>query len=190
MEMWAREDSGGWTTWNHVAEGLDALAAGTFTAVLLVVTGEPADDRATLPVIRLAKRLSPAPVALMVASPHPSAAWYASTRDAGADQALAVSTEPGAVATAPPLEGSAEIGETLCPALHVLHTKGATLSVCGRHHDRLVLARHHFDRWCLGTKECCPHWRGGSPLGQRSRPRALEVGAPGDGIEAGSAGGI
>ncbi|MBE0616330.1 MAG: hypothetical protein IH608_00195, partial [Proteobacteria bacterium] len=39
--------------------------------------------------------------------------------------------------------------------------RGATLSLCGRHRDRMVLVVRHLERWCLGDHETCPHWKYG-----------------------------
>jgi hypothetical protein len=60
-----------------------------------------------------------------------------------------------------PLDHVVELGGGICPELHAKHEQEVTLSVCGRHKDRMVLARHHFDCFCLAKKEDCPHWQGG-----------------------------
>jgi hypothetical protein len=49
------------------------------------------------------------------------------------------------------------IKDTICPLLHVVESHGVTMSVCGAHNDRMVLAPHHMNRWCLAGMDDCTH---------------------------------
>jgi len=163
MEMWTHSEEGKWRRWSHTGPGLDAVAgASPRIDQVLVIGSDPADDEQLLAAIRLTRRLAGGPVTLIAGSEHPSACWCDSVRNAGADRTLLVSRpKERCWNKQPPLEDGAEIGPGICPALHVHHEHDVTLSVCGRCQDRMVLVRHHFDRWCLAAKEECPHWRGG-----------------------------
>lgn len=158
--MWTREQRTRWTRWEDIVAGVD-FATDPRREVDTVVLEEGVDG-ADIPVlVHLLRRLQPSPVRLIVTTSHPSALRAEAARDAGADQVLLTGGHAGN-GTEPPLRGAVELGSRLCPALHESLWQRQTLSVCGEHGDRLVLAPHHLDRWCLAGKEGCPHWRGGS----------------------------
>jgi len=164
MEMWTCDGQGKWKRWSHAGLGLEAVAcAGPAVAQVLVVESDPDEDEQILAAIRLTRRLASPAVTVVAGSEHPSADWRESVRRAGADRALLVplATKRGRRMSGP-LEGAQELGDGICPELHALHDPRCALSVCGRHSDRMVLARHHFVRWCLAGKETCPHWQGGA----------------------------
>jgi len=163
MEMWTSGKDGTWKRWSHAGLGLDAVASASPPVVRVLVIGNgPEQDAELLAIVRLTRRLAGGPVTVLAATGHPSARWRESVCQAGADRALLV---PGPTERAwqkkDPLDGAIEIGGTVCPELHARHEEQHALSVCGRHENRMVLAAHHFVRWCLAAKEECPHWRGG-----------------------------
>lgn len=161
METWTRDEHGAWRRWSHPGLALEALAnpaAPRMVSLLVVGTG-PDDDEQLFAAVRLARRLATGPLQVVAATAHPSAPWRESVRAAGADLALLVSRpKTGRSSKEPPLEHVVELGGGTCPALHAKREREITLSVCGRHADRLVLARHHVERWCLAKQQDCPHW--------------------------------
>jgi hypothetical protein len=129
-------------------------------SLLVVGTGRE-DDEQLFAAIRLSRRLATGPLEVVAGSVHPSAKWRDSVLEAGADLALLVRQPKDCrLCRRPPLDDVVELGAGICPELHAKREQKVTLSVCGRHKDRMVLARHHFDRWCLARKEDCPHWKG------------------------------
>jgi|GEM_PF-1608538 len=163
METWTKDTSGdGWRHWTHPVLGLDAVTGARPRVTEILVVGLGASDHEQLIAsIRLARRLATGPLEVVAAGAHPTQSWFESVQKAGADLALVVSwPEPGRWSQEPPLRDVAELGGAICPELHARHEQDVTLSVCGRHRDRMVLVRHHFDRWCLANKEDCPHWQG------------------------------
>jgi len=162
METWTRNEEGRWKRWSHPGLGLDALANSSPRVVSLLVVGiGPEDDEQLLAAVRLARRLATGPLEVVAGNVHPSARWLEAVREAGADLTLLVPQPKHCrLCKKPPLDDVVELGCNICPELHAKHEQKTTLSVCGRHKDRMVLARHHFDRWCLTSKEDCPHWQG------------------------------
>lgn len=162
METWTRTENGGWKSWKHPGLGLDALTRSAKpVATLLVVAGEPEDDEQLLAAVRLARRLATGRLEIVAGSVHPTARWLEAVQVAGADRALLVARpERHRLWGSPQLDDAVELGTHICPELHATQEQGTALSVCGTHRDRMVLAWHHFERWCLRNKEDCPHWRG------------------------------
>lgn len=165
MKIWTRQaDGGDWRPWSHPELGLEAVAgASPRVAAILVVGLGPPDDAPLLASIRLARRLAAGPLEVVAASAHPTLRWVESVRQAGADLALLVN--PPAQdrwSRKLPLDGAVALCGAICPALHAQHEQDLTLSLCGRRQDRMLLARHHLERWCLAAKEACPHYRGAS----------------------------
>jgi hypothetical protein len=80
-----------------------------------------------------------------------------SLRKSSADQIWAV--EPHGFGRSHRIERVSEVGGNICPYLHAKTEGKITVSVCGGQKDRLILARHHLDRWCLAGEEDCPHRR-------------------------------
>jgi hypothetical protein len=93
-----------------------------------------------------------------VASPHPSPDWAASLEPLGVDHLWVVDQGPMDGATR--LRNPTEVRGDICPHLHTKPCSATTLSVCGCHHDRLVLARDHLETWCLNGADGCPHLPG------------------------------
>lgn len=161
METWTQDREGDWKRWSNPALGLDALAGAPprVRAILVVGLGPP-DDEQLVATIRLARRLAGGPLEVIAGSVHPTALWRESVRRAGADRAFLVSPPSAWCPGKPPFGDAVELGDGVCPALHAGDDRKVAWSVCGRHNDRMVLARHHFDRWCLAANEECPHWQG------------------------------
>lgn len=159
METWTQNNKGSWKRWSHPGPGLDAIASASSRMVSILVVGiGPEDDEQLLAAVRLARRLASGPLEVVAGIVHPSARWVESVRKAGADIALLVpQPKPFELCKTPPLYDVVELGRGICPELHAERAQGTTLSVCGRRKDLMVLARHHFDRWCFSNKEHCPH---------------------------------
>jgi hypothetical protein len=161
METWTQDEEGRWKRWGHPLLGVDAVASSSPRVVAFLVVGLGRPDDELLPAaIGLARRLADGPITVIAGSTHPCALWLQSVRRAGADRALFLSSVGTRRCDDPPLDGAVELGEGICPALHARDAQKTALSVCGRHRDRMILARHHFDRWCLAAKDECPSWRG------------------------------
>ena len=158
MEIWTRQsDRLGWTPWPGIPQGLAAIAAAPRTRqVLLVTTAPGADHSAVVAVLQLIQALGGCDVT--VASPHPSTDWAASLEPLGVDHLWVV--DQGPMDRTARLRNPTEVRGGICPHLHTKSRESSTLSVCGRHHDRLVLARHHLETWCLAGGEGCPHLQG------------------------------
>lgn len=164
MEIWTHIAGGTWQRWDDLALGLEA-ASRTAPRVdqVLLIGGTAADDRSIGATLRLVRQLAHEPVTVTAGHAHPSRDWRRSVGEAGADRAiLVVGPTMQAARDKPPLEDALDLGANICPALHVRYAREATLSVCGRHKNRLVLAASHLKRWCLSRKEACPHWQGAS----------------------------
>jgi len=162
METWTRNEKGRWRRWSQPGLALDLITSSSPRVVSLLVIGTgPEDDEQLFAAVRLARRLATGPLEVVAASVHPSARWRESVREAGVDLALLVpQPQHCLLCKKPPLDVVVELGVGICPELHAKHEQGVTFSVCGRHKDRMVLARHHVERWCLAKKEDCPHWQG------------------------------
>lgn len=163
MEMWTQSTDGRWKRWGHPGAGLDAIASSASgPAVVVVIATGPADDEQLVATIRLTRHVTTGPVRVIAASEHPSPDWVESVRRAGADLTLfAPRPDRSLFRCGPALQDTIELGGGICPALHACTQDEATLSVCGRRNDKMVLARHHFERWCFAAKEDCPHWQRG-----------------------------
>ncbi|MBN1945743.1 MAG: hypothetical protein JW797_08695 [Bradymonadales bacterium] len=169
MEIWTQYEPARWRRWADTGQVIESFDSWPPSTVLLVATREPDETERVCGTLRLFRHLANGRMRMMVGSGHPSAAWCASVLAAGADQVLLVprSWERGRQdernpEEKPPLQQAIELDADICPALHVRRDGDVILSVCGRHADRMVLARHHLERWCLAAKDRCPHWGGGS----------------------------
>ena len=158
MEIWTRQpDQLGWTPWPDIPQGLAAIAAKPDARHILLVTTAPGPDHATLiAVLQLIQGLGGCDVT--VASPHPSTDWAESLEPLGVELLWVVGQGPMDRATR--LRNPTEVRGGICPHLHAKSSSATTLSVCGCHHDRLVLARHHLEAWCLNGGDNCPHLHG------------------------------
>lgn len=139
----------GQAAWQGYAEPLLGLAEATEDVCDLVFAVEwPILEVAPVTgAVRLARRLLDPGVSIGIATPHPAGEWLSAAFEAGADSLMMAPDSPRYA-----------LGDC-CPALHQRVRQNEPLSVCGRHRDRMVLAAHHLDRWCLGNHASCPHWR-------------------------------
>ena len=156
MEIWTRQrEQLGWTPWPDVPRGLASLLDVSGAQVLLLTEAPAAEHDIIVAALRLVHALAKDGGNVVIASPHPSADWVESLKLFGVDQVWVV--ERRGARRSPALENVSELGKGICPHLHTNTDGGITLSVCGCHRDRMVLARHHLDRWCLLDKRDCPH---------------------------------
>jgi hypothetical protein len=158
MEIWTRQsDQLGWIPWPAIPQGLAAIAAvpGARQA-LLVTTAPDADHPAVVAVLQLIQTLGRCEVT--VASPHPSTDWAESLEPLGVDHLWVV--DQGPMDRAARVGNPTEVRGNICHHLHTKTRGTTTLSVCGCHHDRLVLARYHLETWCLTGGDGCPHLHG------------------------------
>lgn len=161
MEFWtSTREQFGWRQWPDVVQGLLGFCESSHGSVLLVSDRPDEEIESLLATVGLVRQLAGKDVSIVVASPHPSEEWLGPLKECGIDHVWVIdrSTRPKADRLDGP--GKLEAPRAICPALHVRTGERLTLSVCGRHGDRMVLARHHLERWCLGRNEDCPHWRG------------------------------
>lgn len=152
MELWTQEKAGDWSRWAGPVQALASLIEGRAKLVLFVGDGCDSDSDAMAAALHVARALSPADPLLVAATPHPSAAWAARVREAGAQRLWLLR------AGSDRAPSGDDLPAPICPALHASAAGGVTLSVCGRHADRMVLAEAHLVRWCLGGNRQCPHW--------------------------------
>lgn len=169
MEIWTRQrEQIGWTPWPELIPGLSSLIDEPDAQILLHTEAPDMERELLIETLRLIHRLAPKTMSVIVASPYPSADLRKSLVPHKVDQFWVM--EPhGAFGTAT-IGNVMEVADSLCPALHTLIEKQTTLSVCGCHHDRMVLAKHHLERWCLKGKERCPHWLERGPNGRQHQP--------------------
>lgn len=160
MELWTKKHDGPcWMEWPSVLQALAALNEDAESDVLLMSLAPDAELAEITAALRLVRRLVPHAASVIVASPHPSNGCQLHLHSLGVDHIWLVDDQlrPDAPGTAPtPVQ---EIGDRVCPALHAQTRGGRTLSVCGRHEDRLVLAPRHMTEWCLAKHKSCPHWQ-------------------------------
>lgn len=159
MEFWTRDDDQlCWKEWPDAVQGLARLPASRLAQVLLFSLEPDAELPSLVATVHLVRKLVGRAVTLIIASPHPSEEWVRPLRESGIDHVWLVE-RPGSeerVRSAPtPVQ---EIKSRICPALHSHTSARTTLSLCGCHQDRMVLARYHLERWCLRGHEQCPHW--------------------------------
>jgi len=156
MEIWTRQrDQLGWTPWPDVPRGLASLLDAPDEQVLLLSEAPDVERDLLVAAIRVVRALARNGGHVVVASSHPFAGLLDELTPPGVDQLWVVERhEAKRKAT---IENVSEIGGGICPNLHTKTENGTTLSVCGRRHDRMVLARHHLDRWCLMNPGGCPH---------------------------------
>ena len=163
MEIWTRQrEQLGWTPWPDVPSGLASLVDVPDAQVLLRTEAPDVEHDLLVATLRLVQALAK-DGNVVIASPHPSADWVESLKPFSVDQAWVV--ERRGARRPPAIENLSELVQGICPHLHTKTIDGTTLSVCGCHLDRMVLARHHLDRWCLLGDSECPHRRpGGSDV--------------------------
>lgn len=162
MELWTRRARrSAWMEWPSVLQALASLQSQPEPEVLLLSEAPDAELAEITAALRLVRQLVPHAATVIVASPHPSSGWRVRLHDLGVDHLWLVESAVGAGAQRPPPTQGQEIDKRVCPALHAQTRDGRTLSVCGRHEDRLVLASRHMTEWCLGNHRACPHWRNG-----------------------------
>ena len=161
MEIWTRQEGElGWKPWTDMLQGLASLSRPWAGAVLLVCESPDVEMTSVLATVSLIRRLTGPTTAVIVGSPHPSKEWLTPLAGAGIDQAWILDGHIGGSHSPGDRVGEPAVAANICPALHSRTAEGTTLSVCGRHGDRMVLAHHHLHRWCLGRYLDCPHWRG------------------------------
>ena len=159
MKFWSKsDDQPCWKEWPDTMQGLASLPASRIAEVLLLTLEPDAEVSVLVTTVRLVRKLVGPAVTIVVASPYPSEAWLRPLKEASVDHVWLVE-RPGRerLGRGEP-ERVREIGSDICPALHSRAEAGSTLSVCGCRHDRMVLARHHLKRWCLGAYQRCPTW--------------------------------
>jgi hypothetical protein len=160
MECWTRkDDSTGWRQSADVLQGLAGLDENGLSSILLVSDRPKRELDALRAAIGLARKMAGGSVRVIVASPYPSANWMASLTECGTDQIWLVGRLNGSSEARLAQPQVLDVSMNACPALHV-HAEQSAHSVCARHHDRMVLGRHHLIRRCLGHYRECPHWRG------------------------------
>lgn len=155
MEIWTRQgDQLGWTPWPDVPRGLARLLDAPNEQVLLLSEAPDVERDLLVATIRVVRALARNRGHVVVASSHPFAGLLDELTPPGVDQLWVVERrETMRKAT---IENVSEVGRRTCSNLHSKTEDGTTLSVCGRRRDRMVLARHHLDRWCLMNPDSCP----------------------------------
>lgn len=157
MELWtSQREHLGWTPWSDVSRGLASLLDAPNAQVLLLTEAPEAEHDLLVAALRLVHALAANGAEVVVASPHPSADLIESLAPCGVDQVWVVERRNAQQAST--LVNISALGQGVCSELHAKTEDGTTISVCGCRRDRMVLARHHLNRWCLGNKESCPHW--------------------------------
>jgi len=160
MECWTRkDDSTGWRQFADALQGLNGLDPNELSSILLVSDRPKRELDSLRAAIGLARKMAGGSVRVIVASPYPSAEWMAPLATGGANQFWLIGQLNGSSEARLAQPQILDVSMTACPALHV-HTEQSAHSVCARHHDRMVLGRHHLLRRCLGHHQECPHWRG------------------------------
>jgi len=158
MEIWTRQrEQMGWTPWPDMPRGLASLLDVHGAQVLLLTDAPETEHDALVAALKLVHALARDDCNVVVASPHPSAGLIESLASCDVDQVWVVNGRHSRRTA--PLENVLGLDHDVCPYLHTSTEDGTTLSVCGSHHDRMVLARHHLDRWCLKNDGNCPHRR-------------------------------
>lgn len=164
MELWTRaEGELCWKEWPDALQGIAALRGLPAKEVLLLTLRPDEEAAELLAAVRLiheTRETGGAPVRVIVGSPHPSDDWVAPLREAGIDQVWWVVPPGGPRGRGRCSPGpAASVGQQVCPALHAGTEGGTSLSLCGRHDDRMVLGSGHLERWCLRRHRECPHWK-------------------------------
>ncbi|RJO68787.1 MAG: hypothetical protein C4523_06925 [Myxococcales bacterium] len=158
MEVWVKTIPGdSWRRERGALIALERLTEGKEAALLLVADKPDLDLPQLLATLRLMQQLSIDAERIALATASPSAAWLAPLAEGGLKHLILRSKK----APEQPDEGRrvavAELLHHLCPYLHARTSNGVTLSACGLGHDRIVLADHHLDSWCLHQGHGCPH---------------------------------
>ncbi len=154
MELWTRRGENlCWKQWPDALSGLASLLDG-FSGQVLVWSEAPSLEKTQLAeMFRLIRTLARSEVDVIAASPHPTREWIEDGNGSRADHFWLVG-HPNPRST-----NQEEIGAAVCPALHAASERGVTVSVCGRHRDRLLRTKTDLNRWCLGDYRHCPHWQ-------------------------------
>lgn len=163
MEVWTRTaDQLGWKEWPEPVQGLAWLSDHPVVEVLLVALNPDEELPELTAAVRLIRSTAGTSVRIIVASPHPSEEWVRPLQEIGIDHVWWVARpRPRRVPRHEMTARARGIEGSVCLALHTATEHGVTLSLCGRHRDRMVLAPHHLARWCLDGHETCPHWKYG-----------------------------
>lgn len=159
MEMWTRNNSQvDWHECRDIMSGIAGLQSAGEVEILFVSECPLHELEQLLNEINIVRRIFGKSATVIVASPHPSRRWISSVKNADIDQIWEVSAHHEKYRKNLP-DHTEQFANTACPALHIREEGGSTLSVCGCHHDRMILAHHHLQRWCLKNKDECPHWK-------------------------------
>ncbi len=151
-----------WKEWPDAVQGLAALPVSAPAEVLLLALQPDRELPELLAAVRLIRERAGSPVRVVAASPHPSGEWLGPLWDVGVDAVWWIERPGTRKPQANRVAGRPqEVRGEVCPALHSRTQDGVTLSVCGRHGDRMVLAARHLERWCLRHHVECPHWKFG-----------------------------
>ncbi len=163
MEFWTRaKEQLCWKEWPNPLEGLASLPVHPVEEVLLLALHPDAELSELVATVRVIRKTAGAAVRIIAACPHPSCTWLGQMREAGIDHVWWVARPGSRTAPAHGAPGGGqEVESGVCPALHAKTEDSTTLSVCGSHGDRMVLAARHLERWCLRDHEQCPHWKFG-----------------------------
>ena len=145
----------GWEKHQTIRQALVCISVSSDRKVLLF-TDNPAQD---LPSIRtfvdMAKLLGIAPDSIIAATPHPSGKWLAPLLEAGVS-GFKLCSSAEYLESEIPTKPIGEVLNSICPELHSIFIERRTLSVCGDHHDHMVLSHNHLVAWCLGKYRDCP----------------------------------
>jgi hypothetical protein len=160
MLLYIREEqTGKWTKCTGVFSGLQHAAASHGALVGIYSNDPEAAMQEITGTMKRAAECGIAQEAVCLITPHPTldalhhladwkqarllVAFLPARTDADPAQAIAVG----------------ELCESVCPLLHCTRGNNVVLSVCGAHNDRMVLAEHHMQAWCLTGHAQCPHYR-------------------------------
>ena len=150
-----------WKQWSEPLQAIEGIIGICNGHVLLFTEYPTAEHEIVLAAVRLIRRVGGSEVSIIIGSPYPSERWIGPLKETGVDHVwfLDIHEQKKGQRLVDPGD-RIEIEENLCPALHTRHSEKATLSVCGRRGDRMIIARHHFTRWCLANHTECPFWLG------------------------------
>lgn len=161
MKIWIKyNNEDAWKEWFDVLTGIASIRPYEQVDVLFVI-GRPLHEMETLlSGIAIVRRICGTAVSVLAICPCPSLQWISQLKSVGVDSVLgewAVSSRGQRIVRVS-CQDEVRLTEDACPALHTIENEKEAHSVCGRHNDRMVLAHHHLEKWCLENKDECPHW--------------------------------
>ncbi|MBF0583969.1 MAG: hypothetical protein HQL80_07010 [Magnetococcales bacterium] len=142
-----------------IVEGLYVAIRATNRQILLWSCNHEQEMNEIVSAIRLLHDYGGKGCAIVAATSHPTWIWRQQMQESGENYQWAVPHKLPPHAWHPEDVGAIDIQTVPCQFLNAFSDRESTISVCGIQNNHLVLAIHHFQRWCLTNPAICPYFK-------------------------------